>query len=97
MGLLAGCASKPVVQTRTIHVDRPVSVPLPMALTAGVSEPALPLAATNDDLVGYAEGARCRLILANCQLERIEALQPMGARREAMWCQRYVEVCRGGK
>jgi len=90
---LLGCASKPV-QTRTEFVDRPVSVAVPAVLTTPVEDAPVPDPLTNDGLAGVAEGEKCRKTLANCQLERIEALQPGGPRREAKWCLRYETACK---
>lgn len=90
--LLAGCGSNPT-KTRTEYVDRPVATAVPAALTAGVEDAPVPDPLTNDGLLGFAEGEKCRRILANCQLERIETLQPGGPRRPMCWCARYAAAC----
>jgi len=92
-----GCASNPPTKTRVEYVDRPIATAVPARLTEAPAEMVLPDNATNDDLLGYAEGEKCRHILAACQLERIEALQPGGARRPARWCVRYSDICGGAK
>lgn len=91
---LTGCASKPLVRTETVTVERPVAVALDRRLTAPVAEPLLPAKITNDTLAGYAESAKCRLLAANCQLEKIEDAQPGDPRWPVKWCARYAEVCK---
>ena len=95
--LLTACADKPLVRTETVTVERPVVVALDRRLTSPVAEPLLPAKATNDALAGFAESAKCRLIAANCQLEKIEGSQPGDPRWPVKWCERYVEVCGGGE
>ncbi len=94
---LIACASKPIVQTKTVEVERAVNVALPAVMTEGVEDAPVPDPLDNEGLIGVAEGERCRKTLANCKLERIEALQPGGARRPAKWCERQKVVCRGAK
>lgn len=96
LALLAGCVNSPAVRTKTVYVDRPVATAVPAALTVGVDDAPIPDPLTNDGLLGVAEGEKCRRVLANCQLERIEALQPGGARRAMRWCKRYADVCKVG-
>lgn len=97
LGLLTGCASSPIVQTKTVEVERPVHVAVPANLTEGVEDAPIPNVLTNDGLIGVAESEKCRRILGNCKLERIEALQPGGPRRAAKWCERQQKICRGVK
>lgn len=93
---LLGCAGKPLVRTETVEVDRPVVVALDARLTAPVDDAPIPARLTNDGLAGVAEGEKCRRIMANCQLEKIEALQPGEPRHAVKWCGRYAEVCKAG-
>ena len=94
---LSACAGKPLVRTETVYVDRPVSVAVDARLTAGVPEAVLPARAKNDDLAGYGESMKCRLVAANCQLEKIEDAQPGDPRHAARWCERYRAACGGEK
>jgi hypothetical protein len=94
LALLGACVNSPAVRTKPVYIDRPVATAVPAALTAGVEDAPIPDPLTNDGLVGLAEGERCRKTLANCQLERIEALQPGGARRAMRWCVRYSKICK---
>ena len=94
---LTACAGKPLVRTETVYVDRPVSVAVDARLTAGVPEAVLPARAKNDALAGYGESMKCRLISANCQLEKIEDAQPGDPRHAVRWCERYASVCGGAR
>lgn len=77
-------------------VEVPVHVALPGALTEPVADAPVPSRLTNDGLIGLAESEKCRKRLANCKLDRIESLQPGGARRALVWCERYEKACKGG-
>ena len=94
---LTACAGKPLVRTETVYVDRPVSVAVDARLTAGVPEAVLPARAKNDDLAGFGESMKCRLIAANYQLEKIEDAQPGDPRHAVRWCERYASVCGGAR
>lgn len=95
--LLTACAGKPLVRTETVYVDRPVSVAVDARLTAGVPEAVLPARAKNDDMAGFGESMKCRLIAVNCQLEKIEDAQPGDPRHAVRWCERYAAVCGGAR
>lgn len=94
--LLAGCVSKPIVRTETVTVETPVVVALDARLTRPVPTALVPTPLTNDGLIGYGESNKCRLITANCQLEKIEALQPGVPRWPATWCLRLDDACKAG-
>lgn len=65
-------------------------------MTKPIDDMPVPSPLLNDGLMGVAEGERCRKIAVNCQLEKIEALQPGDPRWPVKWCKRYAEVCKAG-
>lgn len=53
---LIGCATKPIIRTETVTVERPVITPVPAELTRVDPEPTLPAGdVTNEDLVDLIE------------------------------------------
>lgn len=77
LGSLTSCASKPVVQTRTIEVKVPVVTPVPAALVDVPAEPKLAAGAvTNDDLANYVDALKAWGRGLAGKLRKIAALEP---------------------
>jgi len=89
--LLCACATPPII--KTVHIEVPVEkiVAVPDELTKPVplAEVPTPLTCTGSGLLNIDQ--KCRLILANCQLEKIAGLtaEPV----ETPWCKKFRTKC----
>lgn len=77
VGSLTSCASKPIVRTETVEVERPVIVGVPAELTRTPPEPQLPVGAiSNDDLADYVDALKAWGRGMVKQLQEIAGLAP---------------------
>lgn len=73
---LTGCASSPIVKTRTVTVSTPVIVAVPKAYTQPVPMPALKAGpVTNRDVWDYVLALKQALRDANAKLAKIAGLK----------------------